>query len=98
MFVLVLERAEMTKGGKFHHGQENETRKVLFSFFMYSSSYYLQYMVYEEGNIQKVWQHSGNKCWHCIDYVIVRWINMNKCMDVSVRTGAKYNTDQLLVY
>ena len=22
---------------------------------------------------------------------------MNKCIDVSVRTGAKYNTDQLLV-
>ena len=50
---------------------------------------------YKAGNILKFWQHSGNKCWNCIDYVIVCW---NKCIDGCVRTGAKYNTDPLLVY
>ena len=88
----------MTDGGKFGHEQENETRKVLFSFLCIHQATICNTWFMKKEIYKKIWQHSGNKCWHCIDCVIVHWIYINKCIDVSMRTGVKYNTDYLLVY
>ena len=44
-----------------------------------------------------LWQHSGRKQWHCIDYVIIRQMLRQMCCDVSVLRSADCWTDHKLL-
>ena len=44
-----------------------------------------------------LWQHSGSKQWHCIDYVIIRQTPRQMCCDMSVLRFADCWTDHKLL-
>ena len=53
---------------------------------------------FEKKNIHKyMWQHPGNKMWHCIDYVIMRQNQRKLCRDVTVLRLADCWTDHKLL-
>ena len=44
------------------------------------------------------WQHPKSKQWSCIDYIIMRECDRKMCSDVTVKRGAKCNTDHQFLH
>ena len=83
--------------GPHGHGSVNDAGKELLSFF---NTYHVTVCNtwFQKKNIHlATWQHPKSKCWHCIDYIVLRQSDKQLCVDVEVKRGAVCNTYHYLL-
>ncbi|XP_065176365.1 uncharacterized protein LOC135806138 [Sycon ciliatum] len=83
--------------GPYGVGTMNEAGEELLSFLsMFNSRLCNTY--FKKKDIHKVtWQHPRSQHWHCIDYVITRQRDFQRCTDCRVYRSAECGTDHKLV-
>ena len=81
------------------HGLEvmNEAGRELLSFLSINGATVCNTWFKKKEVHKHTWQHPKSKCWHCIDYAVMRKSEQWRCTDAMVVRGAMCNTDHMML-
>ena len=78
-------------------GRANEAGFDLLSFCEINNLAIMNTFFHKKDIHKQSWQHPGTKLWHCIDFVVMRQCQRERCFDVQVMRGATCWSDHRMV-
>ena len=78
-------------------GKMNENGETFLSFCALNELSIMNMKFVKADVYKHTWQHPGTKCWHCIDFIVMRQVDRRLCFDVSVLRSAECWNDHKLL-